>query len=254
MDYLAAKFSGDLVIVTNDGTKFQILAKHLRIEKKVHQLFNGIETGFLNELLKTSIPLGLKKNKLTIGYVGRLSWWKRQDLAIQAFSRFKALHPEISAELLFIGGGEDEQKLRALATTENISEHIKFLGHVGGDTYINALASCDVFLFLYDASNLGNSLWEVMLSGRPVIARSTGDTQLVLEGKGPLIVNVDKNLDEIVSALSRVLEDPGHLRKMAADGRDFVKGFLTSWEVRVEKELRLIEQAILDRAKERADA
>jgi glycosyltransferase involved in cell wall biosynthesis len=106
--------------------------------------------------------------RFVFGYVGLLTKRKRPALLIEAFAALLAgLLAGTGAALVIVGGGEDEEELKRLATALNVAEEVIFVGeqiHVH-DFY----PLFDCFVFPSVGEGLGNVWAEAMQHGLPVI-------------------------------------------------------------------------------------
>ncbi|WP_372638021.1 glycosyltransferase [Fodinibius sp.] len=98
--------------------------------------------------------------------VGRLVPYKRVDLLIEAFNQTP------DRKLLIAGAGNDSERLRALAESDNIT----FLGFVDEETKTELTAKARAFLFAAE-EDFGMSPVEAMALGTPVIGFSKGGTR-----------------------------------------------------------------------------
>lgn len=93
--------------------------------------------------------------------LSRFAPYKRLDLAIQACNR-------LSLPLVVIGGGRDEQRLKALA-----GPTIRFMGRLSDTDVLQYLTHCRAFLFPGE-EDFGITPLEAQACGRPVIAYGSG--------------------------------------------------------------------------------
>lgn len=98
--------------------------------------------------------------------VGRLVPYKRVDLLIEAFNQTP------DRKLLVAGAGNDSERLKALAESDNIT----FLGFVDEETKTELTAKASAFLFAAE-EDFGMSPVEAMALGTPVIGFSKGGTR-----------------------------------------------------------------------------
>ncbi|SMO65356.1 glycosyltransferase [Fodinibius sediminis] len=98
--------------------------------------------------------------------VGRLVPYKRVDLLIETFNEFP------DRKLLIAGAGNDSERLKALAKSDNIS----FLGFVDEETKTELVAKAKAFLFAAE-EDFGMSPVEAMALGTPVIGFAKGGTR-----------------------------------------------------------------------------
>lgn len=98
--------------------------------------------------------------------VGRLVPYKRVDVLVEAFNR------STNRELYIAGAGNDSDRLKKLATSDNIH----FLGFVDEETKTKLVAQAKAFLFAAE-EDFGMSPVEAMALGTPVIGFGQGGTR-----------------------------------------------------------------------------
>jgi glycosyltransferase involved in cell wall biosynthesis len=87
--------------------------------------------------------------------------YKRVDIAVEAFNR-------LGRELLIIGTGQDEARLRRMA-----GPNVRFLGWTSPEDLRQAYAGCRAFVFTAE-EDFGITPVEAQACGRPVIALGKG--------------------------------------------------------------------------------
>ena len=101
----------ELTICTEDGTEFNKAINKYSPRSKVHLLYNGVNQKLKEKL--TSIPV-IKiidgSNEIKFCYIARLTYWKRQDLALDIIAKLKANGLKVSLDIY--GRGEEELKIR----------------------------------------------------------------------------------------------------------------------------------------------
>lgn len=135
-------------------------------------------------------------------YVGRLLYWKGVHLGLMAFARLLERHPE--AHLTIVGGGRDEQWLRALARRLGIAEAVTWISWLERDAVLHIYPRHDVFLFpsLHDSS--GNAVLEALAGGLPVVCLKLGGPgELVDDSCGVRVLPADPA--HVVRGLARAL-------------------------------------------------
>jgi glycosyltransferase involved in cell wall biosynthesis len=141
--------------------------------------------------------------------VSALVPYKRIDLAVRAFLTMPA------RQLVIIGGGPDEAKLRRLAAG---APHIRFLGRQSDETVRHHYQHARAFLFPGE-EDFGLTPVEAQACGTPVIAyRAGGATETVIDQQTGLFFN-----EQSVAGLRQVLDqfearapfDPAILRANA---------------------------------------
>ena len=136
------------------------------------------ELGFTNPVAVLPNPIEIEgiierpippKEKLRIGYLGRVHPRKRIERLIYAFD---ALRDELdNAELLIIGAGDKryEQFLREEVVRLNL-HNVRFAGFLTGEEKDKAILSLSYLVVPSDFENFGNIVTEALVRGVPVIA------------------------------------------------------------------------------------
>jgi glycosyltransferase involved in cell wall biosynthesis len=131
-----------------------------------------------SKLLYPPVMIGSSKKKISQGEefllvsrFSRGSYYKRVDLAVDAFNRS-------GLPLTVIGGGPMLDEVRSKAKS-----NIKFLGEVSEEVLIRNYESCRALIFP-GLEDFGLVMAEAQTFGKPVIAyRGGGATEIVLEGQ-----------------------------------------------------------------------
>ncbi|MCM0619625.1 glycosyltransferase family 4 protein [Nocardioides bruguierae] len=146
-----------------------------------------------------------------VGYVGRLAAEKELDLLV-------ALHADPRLRLLVVGGGPDEERLRAMLPDAH------FLGVLHGADLSRAHASLDVFVHTGRHETYCQSAQEALASGVPVVApREGGPVDVVPDGVGGLLFTPG-DATALAAHVGRLLDDPDLRRRMGRQARTAVEG------------------------------
>lgn len=173
--------------------------------------------------------------------VARLVEYKGIDTAIRLVARLRDDYPDLHYAV--IGRGAHEAALRALAAELGVSQRVRVMTDVTDAELPAAYSIGEIYLGLtretpLDVEGFGISFAEAAACGLPVIAaRSGGIPDAVVDGEtGMLVDPVD--LDEMESALRRLLDDNALAHRIGAAGRARVEAYL-NWD-RVVAEMRAI--------------
>jgi L-malate glycosyltransferase len=126
--------------------------------------------------------------------------------------------------LLVVGGGAEEQALRALAQSLGIAGNVAFTGHVEEHEMVACLQAADVYVSTsISESGLASSTAEAMACGLPVINTDTGDIRLWIEdGKGGYVVPV-KSPEAVADKITHLLEHDDERRHSGAVNRKTIE-------------------------------
>ncbi len=187
--YQAAK-----IIVINS----EIYSKmHGSIKKKTYIMpAGGVES--------SNVYLGKKKdnNKFIILYVGRFVYIKAPDIALEAFLKFAKNHDDV--ELIMIGGGKLESKLKKIIQSSADKSKIKLSGWIDRKEVMEYMKRCDIFFFPTFEGG-GMVVLEAMSFGKPVVCMDFGGPKDFVTEECGIKVPVT-NRTEIIDDLSKALE------------------------------------------------
>jgi glycosyltransferase involved in cell wall biosynthesis len=139
--------------------------------------------------------LGLPADALIFVVAGRLTRWKGQQIALDAFIRFRKSHPNVDAHLLIVGGPFEEvdrvfeRELTAKVGSEHLHDSVHLYGHQ--DEVEPFYDAADVVLVpSLEPDPFPTVVLEAGLAGRPVIATDQGGArEAVVHGQTGLVVS-----------------------------------------------------------------
>ncbi|MEO9324880.1 glycosyltransferase family 1 protein [Nocardioides sp. C4-1] len=153
-------------------------------------------------------------DRLLVGYVGRLAPEKELDL-------LTVLAADPRHALVVVGGGPEEQRLRALLPGA------QFLGTLHGDELGAVYASLDVFVHTGRHETYCQSAQEALASGVPVVApRQGGPIDVVDDGTAGFLYRPGDRAD-LATYVDLLATQPVLRRRMAGAARRSVEG--RSW-------------------------
>ena len=138
-----------------------------------------------------------------VGIVGRLVPIKNHELFLETARRL--IERGIAAGFVIVGGGDREPALREIAKRCGIDAHVRFLGWRRdlADIY----RSLDVVALTSRNEGTPVALIEAMAAERAVVATRIGGVEDVIESeKTGLLIQAD-NIEELASAITRLLAD-----------------------------------------------
>jgi glycosyltransferase involved in cell wall biosynthesis len=159
--------------------------------------------------------VGLDPDALVLGTVARFDPVKALDVLLRAFARLRRTVP--TAQLLLVGGGPQERRLRAEAVRLGIMGRVVFAGPaLESARYLSLM---DLYVTASRREGMPLAVLEAMAGGLAVVAtRVTGHEDTVEDGTTGLLVPAD-DPDELARACARLLGDPARRRLMGEAGR-----------------------------------
>ena len=184
--------------------------------------------------------LALPAGRAVLGCVGRLEPGRRQHDVLRAVAtlrrRGRAVHAVIVGGDVLGLSGDYEPYLRRLARELDLDSAVTFTGHVpDASPYLQAL---DV-LVQPGPESFGIALLEAMAIGVPVIAADTGGAGEIVEAgcSGLLVPAGDQ--PRLVEAIERLLGDRALRDRLAAAGRERVRGTFGAERMAIELQRQL---------------
>ncbi len=168
----------DLMITV--GEEHRQIAMQLGIESgdRIRTILNGIDISrFLGvDRVAARRTLGLSRDEIILGSVGRLATQKGFEYMIDAMPAILARHPQV--RLVLSGEGELEEALKARAAERGVAEKVTFLGFRRDVPTL--LAAFDIFVHPSLWEGLSISLMEAMVAGCPIVcSRIPGNVEMI---------------------------------------------------------------------------
>ncbi len=240
---LAFKVPADFIIITDDGTHGDLVAKSLKVsEKKVKFWMNGLDKDMhpTVDLLALKEKLGLPAAAKVIISVCRLAGWKGVHRLIETVPGVVEKRKDVF--FVIVGEGSERDRLKLLANGLSISNHVKFVGHVPHEDLPNYLGIADIYVTLQDLSCLSASLVEAMVCGKCVVALNTGGIKKILKnGKNGVLLELSqlKSLSDVLLAL---LENENYRVELGRKAKEYAMKNFCTWDERASLEMKLVEE------------
>jgi glycosyltransferase involved in cell wall biosynthesis len=150
--------------------------------------------------------------------VGRLVPIKNHELFLRMAALLTARGR--ACTYVIVGGGEEEARLRRLASELGIAERVRFLGWRGDLPAI--YADSDVVVLTSDNEGTPVSIIEALASGCAVAATDVGGVRDVLDGGRLGLLVPAGDAERLADAVAQLLDDPGKRSELGALGREEV--------------------------------
>lgn len=244
---LALKTHADLVIMENDGTRGKEVLLRLGVpEERIRFWIDGVKKEIYISQFERHILLrkfDLNDNSKIILTVSKLKRWKRVDRAINAMPQVIREIP--NAFLVVVGSGEEKKNLEKLAQILKVDKHIIFVGAVPYDEIRYFFNGCDLFLSLYDHSNLCNPVLEALTCGKYIVTIADGSTKdLLVDGYNAVLIPKEDIKIKLPQIVALLLSDDKKCNQIAANAKEYAEHHLYSWEERMAMEVKEVEALI----------
>jgi len=238
--YNALETEADLVIMTDDGTQGDRVLDELNNNSRRLFVKNGLDLLDKIDIDKIDgdeikLRYNIGKNEMMFLTVSRLTGWKKVERAINGFKSFLELGG--NGKLIIVGDGDKKQELELLAETYQIQKKVVFTGAVEHEQVYSYMKACDVFLSLYDLSNVGNPLLEALTLGCAIITLDVGDTNKVINGENGILLE-EEELDILGRKMYELCMNRDLKNRYQQGAREYAKKNLYSWTERMNLEFK----------------
>jgi len=252
-EILALKSPTSAVVMLDDGTKGDQVLRLLNVpENKIYFWRNGIDVDDLM-LVNNWLPdvfkqeLGLAKKKIIL-MISRLARWKRVDRGIYCIYKLVKEYKIKNIDLLILGEGPERKFLEELVEKLGVRECIQFLGAVPHKEIAKYYSIGDIFMSLYDITNLGNPLLEALYFGLPIITVDDGSTYRLLEnGYNSFLVKLNSLEKELPLIVKLLLENDGLREKVRQNSIKTFQRKVLTWKKRMLLEDELIKRLLKEK-------
>lgn len=236
-EVIAFKLPADKYIITNDGTSGDSSAAYFKIpEDKVWFVVNGVSDNMDDVDVKNiRDTYNVKENEFFLFCASRLVGWKRVDRIVRAVKDIPGI------KLVIAGDGDMKEYYESISNPKNTS----FIGFVNNNEVRSIMQSCDLFVSLYDLSNVGNPLLEALWCGQAILTYDSGKTSdFITDGYNGSLVPSSKNEDEVVQdVIKRITilkNSPDKLKQLNLGAKEYSRNKLLPWAERLSLECQLI--------------
>ncbi len=160
--------------------------------------------------------------RIRLAWAGRLAEGKGLEALLDGLGRLAAAEEAGQrVELVILGDGPARAGLEARAVRLAVADRIHWLGHVADRAaYMDALASCDVFVFPSEAEGFPKAVLDAMAAGLPILATTSG--HLGALGRAGILEPVKPDARAIAASIRGLAKDPGRARQLSRAGSAFV--------------------------------
>ncbi|MFC1814699.1 glycosyltransferase family 4 protein [Thermodesulfobacteriota bacterium] len=215
----------DCVVALTEGEKKDYLKFSVSKKEKIVTIHSGVH---INQFANAKIninekkkALGLKPTDPTVGTVGWLLPIKGPTYLLEAMADVWQTYPEV--QLVFVGKGELEEKLKADALRMGAAEKVSFLGW--RDDIPEIMQIFDIFVLPSLNEGMGRVLVEAMAAGKAVVASNVGGVpDLVKHGQNGFLAKPGDARD-LSGWIEKLLLDKKMRAEMGAKGEALSRNF-----------------------------
>ncbi len=210
------------------------------VENKIRVLRNGVDLAMFAPVDRTAARGELGLTRRTLVSVGHLIERKGHDLVIRALAKLADI------DLLIVGDGPEESRLRALAHACGVADRVRFLGRVLHEELPAIYTAVDALVLASSREGWANVLLEAMACGTPVVATDVwGTREVVTDPVAGKLVG-ERTESALADAIGSLLRAPPD----RAATRAYAEGF--GWEPTTQGQLDIFDRlARADRASRR---
>jgi glycosyltransferase involved in cell wall biosynthesis len=169
--------------------------------------------------------LGLVPERPVILYASKLMRRKNPLVLLEAYARVRS-RDAARPYLVFVGDGEERDRLRERVSALGLDEHVRFEGFRNQSELPKYFALCDLFVLPSSREPYGLIVNEVMNAGRPVITTDEvgAARDLVRDGVNGFVVRAG-DVNALTQALEAALGDRARLAEMGRRSSALVAGW-----------------------------
>jgi glycosyltransferase involved in cell wall biosynthesis len=231
IERLTAKLASEIICVSN-SVKNRAFELNLGGNAKSIILGNGSANGIDSNIFSQNNfdfnfvsglkeKLGIVKEKIILGFVGRISKDKGIPDLIEAWKRIVVTNPKL--QLLIIGDFDDRDQISEETKKYILNEHsISYLSYRREITPYYTIM--DIFILPSYREGLPTVILEASSMGLPIITtRATGCLDSIIENKTGIFTN--HTIEDINNSITIYLDSPKLRLEHGKNGTDFVTTF-----------------------------
>jgi glycosyltransferase involved in cell wall biosynthesis len=206
IDNLASRHS-DAVIAVSDALAQVLRQRVVHNPDRVRVIVNGVPISERSLVDRSELreALGLPRNAIVVGSVGRLEPVKNYRLALETFARVRT-GPDAPVFLVLAGDGSERLMLELTARQLGIADRVRFLGW--RDDVERLYQALDVFVLTSRSEGMSVSLLEAMAIGLcPVVTDVGGNREVMGEALDAMVVPSFEPAD-LATAWEKCIHEP----------------------------------------------
>jgi len=218
----------DAIVTICEGLRQNLIGRGLP-ESKITPMPNAVDVerfAAINQPDQALVKkLGLE-DKTVLGFIGSFYGYEGIPLLIEAMPKILAKNPKTC--LLLVGGGPDEDGIRAKIAASGLERSVVMTGRVPHSTVLDYYALVDLFVFPRLSMPLTELVTplkplEAMAAGRPVAASDVGGhKELIEDGKTGYLFPAN-DAEALATSVLNILKNKKSWPEIVALARTFVE-------------------------------
>ena len=226
----------DRFVVNSISVKNELIKKENVDFHLIDIIYNGIDFDRIDQAtpvdIKKEFRLGNNSDEVKfVGFVGNFNRKvKRIDLFIKAAAEVHNKYKNVY--FMIVGGGNNEQELKALANDLGVGDRVVFAGFKSDA--VPYMKNFTIGVNTSESEGFSNTILEYMAAGIPVIATNvSGNAELVEDGVSGILVPPG-NSGKIAHAICELLSDENKRRQMGMESKKIVEEKY-SWNYKIKE-------------------
>ena len=180
---------------------------------------------------------------IVVGTVKNLEPKYGVDYLLHAFRILSGRNPQLTLNLLIVGGGSQRDQLETLAARLGIQGSVTFTGHVPYREIARCHNMIDVSVFLSTSDSFGVAAVEASACGNPVVASNVGGLPEVVEHGVTGFIVPPRDPHKTADAIEKLVLDGGLRACMGSAVRQRVKK-LFNWDDNVSQMIDIYDSTL----------
>ncbi len=219
--HVIASRANEIIVPSKKAVTF---LERCRVRKAVNFIPNvaGAAECPEEKVLEIRERLGLSGCEAVLCFAGRMGKEKSVDVLLSYFSRLASKHP--SVKLILVGGGPEEENLKALASDLGVSDKVHFTGMIAHEDVVPYFYASDLYVTASTSEMNSISMLEGMSCGLMTLQRlDESNRYQIVSGKNGWTY---ENEDGFCSLVEDYLEKSPEERAAMKDGlRTYMKTY-----------------------------
>ena len=218
----------DLIIANSQST--ESFVRSVCPNAKVVCIHPGVDAAAYSrpksELIEKRLELGWPPGTFVVATIARMEARRNQASVINAIAALR--QKGVPVAYVCVGDGEERDKLQALVEERGLGCWVRFPGTISEQEKIVTYGASDLYVMASIQSGqttegFGIVFLEAAAAGVPSICGNVGgQPEAVLHGKTGLVVD-GRKLDDLESAIQRLISDPATRLKMGEAARKWAQ-------------------------------